>query len=418
MSETVQKKIEVKIFKSPLTDSEMKDQISEKDIKVRNLGKASFYLGEILVDQQIYGMLGLEKEYWTDKSAPDQNLESITINLYDKKGTTMGVIEERLLKELMQSVVSGKMPVFSITFSNIPYLMDIERESDKLIFPLLMDVTKGIFEIFQITKKGLAMGADFTVIRKLGEEKVAFIDSKMGGKVEVSIYDETLAKNKQFINTLALFAASIKFHDEIGEKIKSALESLKTGSLVLKPSKKALELMLNPRRAKGLVSDEEETEKVKGPEKLKEVREKRKKRKIRGEEEEEPEKDADLEGEEEELEEKPKRQAAKQKLKTIESASVKSKKYQDLLLEDPVRKVSGITKEIAEQLQDIGISTVEDFLSADPEEIETALNDESITNELIQKWINAARKRVRATLEDIETKPDDSDDYDALDEGL
>ncbi len=403
MSEIVLKEIKLKIYKNPFTNSQMHEQMLDEDVKIKKLAKDAFYLGEIRVDDRIYGVLELEKEYWADRSTPEVDyLDRIILKLHDKTGKTIGMIEERLLKELMQSTVSGKLPVFTITLKGNPYMIDIEKESDKLVFPVLTNKSKNIFEIFVLNKKSLAIGADYTVTRKLGDQKVADIDSKRGGKIEIKIYDDEVANNKQFIDTLALFAATIKFHDGIGKKIEQAIDALKVGELVLKPPKKALELMVDPRRVKRAkkVRAEEEEEPRK-------TREKRRKRKIRGEEEEEAEE-----------EEKPKKKRAKKKPKKPKKDTVKSKKFKELYLEDPVQKASGVTKAIAKKLEDLGILTVEDLLAADPDELAEFLDDESITSTKIQRWIIASTKRVKDTLKLIEAEPEDIDDYDLLDYGF
>ncbi len=403
MSEIVQKEIKMKVYKEPYTNSQMFDQMLDEDIKLKKLPKDTFYLGEIYVDNRIYGVLGMEKEYWSSKSTPELDfLDRLIINLYDKKGTTAGIIEERVLRELMQSAVSGKLPVFTLTLSGNPYMIDIEKESDKLVFPVLTNQTKKIFEIFELNKKTIAIGADFVVTRKLTNQKIADIDSKRGGTVEIKIYESEIADNKQLLEVLALFAATIPFHDEIGKKIEQALEALELGSLVLDPPAKALELMLNPRKVKrSRKKDEDEEEPVK-PKKIR-----RKKRKIRGKSEEDQEEAED---------EAPKKTEIKRK-KPKEDETAKGK-FKELYLDDPPSKASGVTKAIGAKLEELGILTIEDFLAADPKLIAGELGDESISSTRVKRWITASRKRVKKTLEVIEAEPDDSDDYDLLDAGF
>ncbi|MFX1294505.1 MAG: hypothetical protein ACFFD2_06595 [Promethearchaeota archaeon] len=397
MTEIVQKEIKMKIYKTPITDNQMQNQMREVDIQIRKLSKDSFYLGEVWIDENIYGVLELEKEYWAGKSKFDLDfLDQITIKLLDTSGKTIGIIEERLLKELMQSAVSGKLPVFTITLKGIPYMIDIEKESNKLVFPVITNKSKGIFEIFQLSKKSLR--ADFIVTRKLGEQMVADIDSKRGGKIDIKIFDDEIAKNRQFVNSLALFAGTIKFHDGIGEKIKQAIDALEMGALILKPPKKALELMLNPRKAKYTARKEIEEEEIKD-----EIRKRRRKRKLRAKKEEE---------EEEEI--KPERKRIPKKKSEVDY--IKSKKFKSLYLEDPVNKASGVTKTIAKQLEDLGIKTVEDLISVDPNDLAELLDDPKITSAKIKRWVSASHKRIKSTLEEAESHPED--DYDLLDYGF
>lgn len=310
MPETVQKKIEMNFFKTSLQGSEAQAYAASQDIRIARAPKDTFFMGEIFIDKQIYGMLGLKKEYWADESTAQEltYFERIIIKLYSRKGRSIGVIEERVLKELAQSAVSGDLPVFTISLSGYPYVVDIEKESSKLVFPMLTDSRKGFFDIFQISKKSLAMGADFTVTKKVGDEKVAFIDSKRGRKVEIEIFDDVLADNSAFVNVLALFAGTIQYHEAIAEKIKKTVKALTEGSIALKPSKDALELMMDPRKGKRGKSrtTEEESEEKKGKKKRT-----RKKRKIRG---------ADAEDEDEEKPRKKKKTLKKKSAeKTAES---------------------------------------------------------------------------------------------------
>ncbi|MHA1266255.1 MAG: hypothetical protein ACTSRS_13565 [Candidatus Helarchaeota archaeon] len=395
MSEIVEKKIQMKVSKNALKDS----KLGQYEIKLPKLSADSFLMGEIFIDGEIYGLLGLDKEYWTEDSTmlDLDTFERLILKLYNKRGRNIGMIEERVLKELSQSVVKGTLPVFSITLNSSPYVIDIEKESNQLVFPLLTDEKRGIFEIFQISKKALAIGADYTVTRKVGDQKVAFIDSKRGGKIEIEVYDDELAENEDFIQILILYAGTIQYHDAISEKIKQTVEAIKQGTIMLKPSKKALELMLNPRKAR----KPRRKEATKDTEKLKEKRSKRRARKLRG-----------VETEEADTSSPKTRKTVKKKIK---KRTKSMEQYKELHLKDPVVKASGVGKKTAELLNSIGIYTVEDFLSAGAEEIEAALEVKSITTSKIQKWQNQSRNRVLATSEDEIADSEEISDYELLD---
>jgi len=466
MSAVTIKKIKMKIFEVPLPNDEFIDYALKRDIKIAKIPKNTFLLGEVSVDNEIYGLLGLEKEYWADeKSVANADLiDQITIKLFDKAGKNTGIIEERILKELSQSVSGAKLPVFSITHKGSPYLIDIEKEANKSLFPLLINKAKGAFEIFEIIKKTIAIGADFEVHRKLGDNKVAFIDSKHGGTIEIHIYDIELAKNPLFIDVLALFAGTIKFHNAMGIKIDKVMKELVAGTIVLHPSKKTLELMLDPRHAPQV----EKPEKLEKPAKKgglvkkkdEELHKKRMIRRLRGVDEEEEEEtkaksrkkpgkkrafakdevDEELvrtakkrgrkrmiaKDEEEELGLK----RAKSKISAKEEEEVaslkKPQKIRPLYPEDPVREMTGITEAISELLEDVGVMTIDDLLSADPEELADEIGVDSITSQKIKQWQKACLQRVKAALkeeEEIEPEreeePDeDSDKYDMLDMDL
>jgi len=452
MAETIQKKIEMKIFDTPISSDEVISYAADKGIKISKVSKDTFLLGEVSVDNQIYGLLGLEKEYWSDEKsgAMAGMLDQTTVRLFDKSGKGTGLIEERMLKELSQSISGGKLPVFTITLKYFPYIIDIEKESDKFVFPLLINKTRGTFEIFQISKKAVAIGADFIVTRKLGDSKVAFIDSKRGGKIEIQIYDTELAKNPIFVDTLSLFAGTIKFHDSISTKIESTMKALAEGTLVLRPSQKALELMLNPRQAKQPEKVEEKAGRKKETEE--EIPRKRSGRRIRGAEEaeEEPlEKPAKSRGKKRAVaeEEEPLEKPAKKRGKKIASAeeeeesdltkrkkrmpeeevpSKKPQKARPLYPEDSVRDAPGLTEAISELLEEVGVMTIEDLMAANPEELAQEIGDDLITSKKIKQWQLAARQRVKAVLKeegDLEEREleeesdadEDTHDYDIMD---
>jgi len=424
MSEIVQKKMVMKIFDTPLSSNEMKGYAASKDVKISSVSKDTFLLGEISIDSHIYGLLGLDKEYWSDdkKSAPNLDiLDRIILRLYDRSGRNIGLIEERVLKELSESTIGGRLPSFTITLSHLEYLIDIEKESDKFVFPLLMEKSKGIFEIFQITKKGMAIGADYIVTRKLADEKVAFIDSKRGGKIEIDIYNKELAENNLFTATLALFAGTIKYHAGIATKLENAVKAMKEGVLTIKPSKKALELILNPRRSKSTGASKEES-KEEEP-----VRRKKKKRRSRKDEDEDDEETPKKrikrrirdEEEEEDKEDLPRKKSKGKSRREEEDeeqeSSNKKKKFEPLYAEDPVKEVPSITKAISEALEEVGITTVEQLLSADPDDLEEELDIPSITSKKIKMWQKLSQKQIKETIESEEGIDEEDGQYDLLD---
>ena len=458
MAEVTQKKIAMKIFDKPYSSDEFVEYATEKGIKISKVSKNTFLLGEIFVDGGIYGLLGLEKEYWADeKSVANADLiDQVTLRIFDKAGKSTGIIEERILKELSQSGSGGKLPVFTVSLKASPFLIDIEKEANEFIFPLLVNKSKGTFELFQISKKAVSIGADFTVTRKLGNNKVAFIDSKHGGKIEIQIYDIDLAKNPLFVDVLALFAGTIKFHDAMATKIDTVIKELSAGTLVLHPSKKTLELMLNPRQAPQAEKPEKPVKKAgQAKESAEELRKTRSKRRLRDAEEEQEAKSAkkrskkrattdeeedikpaknrgkkkalqDDDDDEEELGPKTAKGKIPRKVEEEVASLKKPQKIRPLYPEDPVKEATGITEAISELLEEVGVVTIDDLLSADPEKLAEEIDVDSITSKKIKQWQKASQQRMKTALkEEEETEPesdeepeDESNSYDMLDMGL
>jgi len=131
MPDTEWIKFTVKIFDPPLIDNELDEYAASKRLNLTRFTNSTFLLGEIFDGKQLYGVLGLEREKWIDKSLynPDYDLiNRISIKLYDKSGKIIGKTEERLIKELSRSTE----PIFSTYLKTLPYVLDIEKESDKL----------------------------------------------------------------------------------------------------------------------------------------------------------------------------------------------------------------------------------------------------------------------------------------------
>jgi hypothetical protein len=131
-------------------------------------------------------------------------------------------------------------PIFSVILNSSPFLIDFELDSDKWIFPFLTESGKGLFNVFQISKK---VGNNYQIKKRIIDRKIASIDSKRGGKIEIKIEDQDLANNEEFFAILVLFAGTVKFHDEITNKLRHGFKSLEEGTFVLRPPETELDLM-------------------------------------------------------------------------------------------------------------------------------------------------------------------------------
>jgi hypothetical protein len=411
-------------------------------IKLEEISHDMTDLGEIFVDDQLIGTLGIEKDYWTDADPDFAVLEQIHISLQDASGKVAGVINERVIKELAQSDFDKDLPLFTISLEALPYIIDIEKNSGKLVFPLITGGKRKVLEFFQISKKTLAIHDNYLIKRKIGDMKAATIDSKGRNKIEIQVYDNDLAQNEDFLDLLVLFAGTIKFHEAIATKIDYTINFLSKGHFTLRPSQEVLETMADPRKSTKTKYDLGSFTEIKDK---KTPLIGRKKRKLLATEKKEEEKDDEEEEEEEEEtdEEVPLKPSAKQvsKKQTKKQLSTKRMKIEEpkeekprkrteerveppiekpspeeliekeqkestaepkkekepvkiqepLKMTDSIKKIPGITENHSQTLRQIGISIVDDLLFVDPDIIAENITDKSITAKNIREWQKIAR---------------------------
>ena len=85
MSNTVQKKIVLKIFDKTPTDDELENYAKKKKMNISKFSESSILLGEVWIGEELYGMLGLAREQWFDTTSfhPSYDLiKRITIRLH------------------------------------------------------------------------------------------------------------------------------------------------------------------------------------------------------------------------------------------------------------------------------------------------------------------------------------------------
>jgi len=244
MAEFDKRKINIKIFDPPLTGNQIAKYTEFKGMHITGSPNESL-LGEVVIDDKLFGTLVLKKEIWSDNLSRGPNydfLDRIVIKFLQRTGTAIGTIEERLFKEFALYPVSERLPLFAIILKSLPYFIDFEIEqSDRLIFPLPNKTGKGVFDVFQFDRK---VGNSFTIKKKFLDRKIATIDPKRGGKIEIKITDENSANDDDLIASLVLFAGTIKYYDEITIKIRHGTKGISEGSFILCPPENELKSMI------------------------------------------------------------------------------------------------------------------------------------------------------------------------------
>ncbi|NVM29964.1 MAG: hypothetical protein HWN65_14070 [Candidatus Helarchaeota archaeon] len=413
MSNRVQKKIVLKIFDKTPNDDELEEYAKKKKMNISKFSESSILLGEVWIGEELYGMLGLAREQWFDTTSfhPSYDLiKRITIRLHKKSGKTIGKLEERLIKELSLSDMGGKFPIFTATLRDFPFDIDLDRESDKLLFSMLTNTRRRVLDIFQITKKTLAIRSHFMVKRKFWDQRVAVINSKGGHKIEVKIFDEDLARNEYFIRFLILFSGSIKFHNEIESKLHHVTNALNDATLVIQPSKESLGIIASSRVTKLSGSAEAVfTEKKVKPEKAKKIKEPKAKKEKPKKEKPKKEKPKEKPVKKIKVEKPPKeviveKPPTRPRMKEAPKKPKKTVKLEPLDLEDSVKEITDMTEEQSTILEDVGISIVDDLLFIDPEVLADFIAEESITAEIIKEWQTTSKTRIDAKMKKAEAE--------------
>jgi hypothetical protein len=98
-----------------------------------------------------------------------------------------------------------------------------------------------------VAKGVIAPGNDFNIM--VGKKKIARVDHQRITKdVEIEIYDEDFAKDKEFVEYLTLFGCVCFFMKDAYKIVKHFVKDVKdTGTSDYKPPKQEMTLFKNPR---------------------------------------------------------------------------------------------------------------------------------------------------------------------------
>ena len=269
----VYKKIVVDFWATGLHGEEIGiRQLEQHRAKSRQFSKDLDIYGSIIEDGNKVGFVGWRTEAW--ESGIDEEPEEeggeilgpskatigrLVIKAFTNETNWLGTLEEQVALELPRSHYEP-LPVFTIILPRFEFIIRIERiysrTGNLYVTSLITKEDKNkkekIMDIFEINEKLFTLGSDWVVRRQNAPKKeiVAELDGKIlniGGKVEIRIYDEELAKNRIFRMLLILFAAMTKFHKKVKKKINEVKKQLMRGEIVIKPTHQELELMRNPR---------------------------------------------------------------------------------------------------------------------------------------------------------------------------
>lgn len=168
----------------------------------------------------------------------------------------IGTIEESVTKELHNSLGS-KHPLtfFSIILPGYDYVVNIEQNRRYWAFAPIFsfnywDEKNQKMWYVTIKQRFISIGIDFDVYSE--GRKVAFIDGKLiglGGNSNIKIYDDVLARDKNFGNILTLFTSTVGYQRIIRRNLKKRMKSmLNNGNRQVIIEDEEFWMMKNPRR--------------------------------------------------------------------------------------------------------------------------------------------------------------------------
>ncbi|MFX0090050.1 MAG: hypothetical protein ACFE7S_09135 [Candidatus Hodarchaeota archaeon] len=219
-------------------------------------------IGRIKEDDIDIGLLGIRENAWKGRSMDgkeDRLRGRLILRTFSKDGQWLGSIEEMVAWELGNSIaVNSEIPSFAVIMPNYDYLVPVRKVHQRVTMREsftfeLMNPKTLLVDVFELKSEAVSVGSDWHLYYRnvKDDQEVALLDSKrfdIGGKVEISIYDEEFATNQALKNVLALFSSSIKYHGEVKDRIKSRINELRAGKRMIRPTKGELWLMRNPRR--------------------------------------------------------------------------------------------------------------------------------------------------------------------------
>jgi len=213
-------------------------------------------LGEVKEDGKQTRLLGLRKVLWEPEEGESFN-EKYERRLIIKsftKSAWVATVEELTSQEIKNSVATGKeLPAFMCLLSGIGHTVSVEQMKSVYgrTFAFTVETKNREFEALRLRERRFSFGSDWDVFRAGPmTERIANVDGKfmnVGGAWDIKFFDSELAKNKALTETLILFAATLRFHKEIRQKIDDTVKAIENGDYRLRIEKQEYDLLRNPR---------------------------------------------------------------------------------------------------------------------------------------------------------------------------
>ena len=238
-------KISVDLWKTGLHGKEI--GINQQEVymaKTNQFTRDMNIIGEIKEKGEENGTIGVREGIVDSR---------LVLKAFSGSMTFLGTLEECVSLELaVKSSIHRSYPVFRVILPRYDYVVELRKMhggpliSEKYAF--FMNIDDKFNEFFTIGEKRFARGDDW-LVRNSRKEVVAKIDGKMfdiGGEWDVKVYSPNLAKEKEFITILILFAAYRRYEKQVIKRIGKDFEEYKEGK-PFEPDNDEMTLYKNPR---------------------------------------------------------------------------------------------------------------------------------------------------------------------------
>jgi len=255
----VYKKIKVNFWRTRLHDEELGiHQQLKYQAKTRYFSKSFDIEGIIEIDGKKKYIIAFNKDDWNEKPMEEKRLSCRLFTIMEesmdaspKGGVFKGGIELSVTHSLIQSYEINKpAPVF---FMQIPGTISLVRVvrgwrimGTRWTFPLLPEQSGDKLQMIKC-KGVVGPGRNYNIL--LGDEKIAKVDGQRVQKnFEIEIFEESFAKDKQFVRYMILFGCICNFMRECEKMVKRLYKKMKpTATSDYKIPKQELDLFRNPR---------------------------------------------------------------------------------------------------------------------------------------------------------------------------
>jgi hypothetical protein len=253
----IERKISVDLWRTKLHDEIVGIKQKEEHMaKSRQFTRDLELIGEVFEkkkgENETIGFVGYRKGLWDDEK--DKLERRLVIKLFSKSMYYQGTLEEMVGREFTRSLSARHdFPSFNLMVDDYDYLIPLNKIRGGWFVPewfvFRIDDEKGFIPI--ILKHKMGLGIDYRVVNGIGDKQFGKIDGKrfdVGGRYEITLKatDERLLDNV-LVRALILFAASLKFHEDIIKKIKKGTKKMRKNEWLPDLSNEEKLLRRNPR---------------------------------------------------------------------------------------------------------------------------------------------------------------------------
>jgi len=216
--------------------------------KSRRFTEDTDIIGKVEIDNEEYGYIAYRTIPWNKESIFERRLAA---RLFSKDIEWIASIDENFGREVLLTLANDEpSPAFIITHSGQRVVYYIERirprflETDAFLFTFID--RERVLHPLVIKSKRFTLGSDWKVVDMRTDKEIAEVDGKIldiGGEWEI----KTKINDERLWHSLILFATTLRFYDDINERLDRIYKELRKGKTPVKLTKTDLSMFYNPR---------------------------------------------------------------------------------------------------------------------------------------------------------------------------